>query len=189
MPIDWPDGWERTPPDQRTSGPYQVDWQQAQHELVHELELAGGSNISIDRELGTSSRVTDPGVVVRWTQDGDAKVMACDEHTAKDANLRAIGLTVRDLRKATTRGVIQERRAFHGLDALPPGDGSPIATGPSGASSAAHEILGVAPDAPREVVESAAKRLRAKHHPDSNEDPDEDRFKQVNKAAEAMLDD
>lgn len=188
MPIDWPDGWDRTPPSDRTRGPYQVDWSQAEQELVREIERAGGTTIAIDRELGASGRTSDPGVVVRWTQDGDAKVMACDEHTRKDANLRAIGLTIRDLRKSTTRGVIQEDRAFHGLDALPSGKATSPVVDRRSRSQPAHAILGVAPDAPPEIVETAARRLKKKHHPDSSEDPDKTRFNLVCKAEEAMLD-
>jgi DnaJ-domain-containing protein 1 len=49
-----------------------------------------------------------------------------------------------------------------------------------------HEVLGVDPDAPPEVVKGAARQLMKKHHPDQGGDVAE--YKAVVRAQEAMLD-
>lgn len=139
--MDWPEDWDRTPPTERTRGPYKVEWDQALSEAVEELERMGAESISVDRELGSAARVSDPGVVVRWEDDTGPRVMACDAYSRKTANLRAIGLTVRDLRLATTRGVIDERRAFEGLSELPDLDQATIP-----GSKPPHEVLGLNPN-------------------------------------------
>lgn len=66
---------------------------------------------------------------------------------------------------------------------FPPGDGERETVV---ARVLTHEVLNIAPEADREVVRAAARQLKKQHHPDAGRD--EERFKQVVKAKEAMLD-
>ena len=50
-----------------------------------------------------------------------------------------------------------------------------------------YEILGVTRNADKEELKRAYRRLARKYHPDVNKDPEaEDRFKEINRAYEAL---
>jgi DnaJ-class molecular chaperone len=66
---------------------------------------------------------------------------------------------------------------------LPSGDDDAVVV--AGETEAPHEVLGVAPDAPEEVIEAAARRLKADNHPDSGGSREE--FQRIVNAEEAML--
>lgn len=175
MTFTWPEDWNRTPETERTSGRYQVTENRARNDLVDELQKAGATDIHVEHDTAVSGD-PDPGVVVRWKDEhGRGKVIACDRHTNRAANTRAIGLTLRDLRMATTRGAIQADRAYAGLEKLPPPreDADP------------HEVLGVRPDADPEVIKAAYKAKAKILHPDRG--GDRKRFQELQDAREALL--
>ncbi|MFP4218435.1 MAG: DnaJ domain-containing protein [Salinarchaeum sp.] len=122
----------------------------------------------------------DPSVVVRWTKDGDQYAVACDRYTDWRDNARAIGLYIREKRKMASRPVVTGQDVF-ATARLPSGDEDAVV-----GREPPHEVLGVSPDAPEAVVKEAARSLKAEHHPDRG--GDEDQFKRVVAAEEAMLD-
>lgn len=179
--INWPSGWDRTPDWKRDDGAkFQADYQQTRRELRAELEnRMGVENWRIDDESG---RGGDPGVVLRWMKDDQEHAVACDAYKHKRANIRAIYLWVVETRKSGDRPVKTGHDQFAAAR-LPPGDeerAKVVGRQPP------HDVLGVSPDAPESVVKAAARRLSADVHPDK-ENGDEDEFKRIQKAKEAML--
>lgn len=183
MPLRWPrELGDRTPPGERKSGAqFRASYNQTRTELSDEFDRLGADHYSIDTHTGSDR---DPGVVVRWTMDGTDHAVACDAYSSKKANLRACYRWVMETRRAGDRPVVHGGSRFAAA-ALPPGTGEESGVA---RNEDPHEVLGVAHGADPDVVKAAKRRLAAKHHPDSGEDPDEERFKAVNRAAEAVLD-
>jgi hypothetical protein len=129
---------------------------------------------------------------LRWTIDGADYAVACDAYDDLRANVRTIGLWMKEKRMMEGRPVATAESEFANA-ALPPGDednANVVAVGPEGTSEPEpHEVLGVSPDAPPETVKGAHRQLQAKYHPDSGNDPNEAKFKQVNRAARELMTD
>jgi hypothetical protein len=177
--LNWPDHLDRTAESERESGSkFSSDYKQTRRELRAELERRMEvDNWRLDDVTGSGG---DPGVVIRWTKDGQDYVAACDHYTTKRANLRAAYLWIQETRKAGDRPVKTGRSQFAAA-ALPSADDAEPAGPPP------HEVLNVAPDADDVVVNAAARQLSAKYHPDSGEEPDREKFKRVQKAKEELL--
>lgn len=191
--IDWPVGWERTPPGERTrNNKYQVTMAKAFKDLEDELERIGVDDFRYsfgppsrqrDGRPYANARAEDPGFVLRWSMDGDQYAVACDAYTRLRDNVRTVGLYIREKRKMENRPVSTGESEFANAR-LPPGDEDrAMVVG----RQPPHEVLGVAPDAPENVVRAAARRLAADVHPDKD-DGDADEFKRIQKAKERMLD-
>lgn len=132
FPLQWPEGWKRTPPEQQRQAKYKVTPEIATRELLHSLSLLGAerrsivisSNVPV-RQDGlpyAAFRVPeDSGVAVYWTTAAHGeRVMACDRWTAVYANIRAIGLAAEGLRAIERAGASQIlERAFTAFGALP----------------------------------------------------------------------
>ena len=69
--------------------------------------------------------------------------------------------------------------------ALPSGDDD-VVVADDGTTKEPHEVLGVAEDAPDDVVKAVARRLSANVHPDQT-DGDQREFKRIQEAKAAML--
>jgi hypothetical protein len=137
-----------------------------------------------NRPYANQPEPDDPGVVVRWTMDGDQYAVACDEYSRARDNLRTVGLYIREKRKMETRPVMTGESEFANARLPPADDENAVVAGP--ASEPPHEVLGVTPDAEDAAVEGAARRLKAKHHPDAG--GDREQFQRIVKAEKAMLD-
>ena len=200
--IDWPDFAARTPAaDREQTSKYSLTEHQAIKRLEHELLDRVGAD---DWRLSTAAphrksdglpyadaNPDDPAVVVRWTKDGEQHCVACDRYTQVRDNIRTIGLYIKEKRKMSNRPVKTGQDEF-ATARLPPGDDDqePIAIAPDGTAleEEPHEILGVQPDAPEEIVKSAF-RAQVQHfngHPDTG--GSQERFQQLKAAREAMLD-
>jgi hypothetical protein len=189
--IDWPADFERTPTRERTKNRnYEVDLQQAIEDLDAELDRLGVDDWRLSTAMDHQSRnpnypyanqpePDDPGVVCRWSMDGDQFAVACDAYSRVRDNCRTVGLYVREKRKMSNRPVTTGETEFANAR-LPSGEEDAVAPDPP-----PHEVLEVAPDAPEAVVEGA---YRAKEtHPDKPEGSEE-AFQRVQRAKEAMLD-
>lgn len=183
--VDWPDGFGETPPDERSSAnKFSTGFQRTKRDVRKEFERMGVDRWHLDDESGSGGF---PGVVLRWTTDGVDYAIACDAYTDKSSNLRAAYLWLKETRMRSDRPVETGQTAFAAAQ-LPSGeDGDAIAVAPDGSAEAPHELLGLAPDAPDDVVRAAARRLAANVHPDKD-DGDEAEFKRIQNAKEAMLD-
>lgn len=190
--IDWPAGFERTPPVDRTRT---TKFKVAQNEAINRIESALMDRLGVDDwRLSTAAphrkkdgrpyanaNPDDPGAVIRWTKDGEQYAVACDEYTDLRSNVRAIGLYIEEKRKMSNRPVVTGQDEF-ATARLPSGDGEDaIAAAPP-----PHEVLEVAPDADESVVKAAARRMLKEHHPDAGGDVEQ--FKRVQQARGAMLD-
>lgn len=189
--LDWPAEFERTPERKRTSYPhgFNVTRSEAFDSILEELRKMDARNVSIETAAPHTAKnphrpyagrdPDDPGVVIYFERDGQQFAVPCDRWNNLRDNARAIALYL-DAKRALERYGVQTIESEFTTQALPSADDAIVAEEPP------HEILGVAADAPDEVVEAAARRLSANVHPDKP-DGDEKQFKRIQKAKEAML--
>lgn len=182
MTLNWPrELGERTPEDDRDPGhKFKVGWNRANRDLRKLMDTR------IDAEmwgLDTDAGGRDPGVVIRWTKDGQEFAIACDRYTEKTANARECFLWLRDTERTADRPVIHGGSSFAAA-ALPSGDPDrEMVVG----RQPAHEVLGVSRDAPPEVIRGAYRELVKKHHGDTGTDPDPKKLQRVTEAKEELL--
>jgi hypothetical protein len=107
---------------------FKVDYDKAERELARELELLGATSayISTDQELrmdGRPRRDRQPGssaVAVYFVRKGQQLCIPCDKFYSVRDNLRAIGLTLQNIRQMERYGTSQTVEAtLSGFAALP----------------------------------------------------------------------
>lgn len=180
--LDWPAGFERTEPDDRErSNKFSAGVRQSKSEIKGEMERLEAENWRLDDVSGSGG---EPGIVLRWQKDGQDYAVACDAYETKSSNIRSVFLWVKETRKRADRPVQTGSDEFAAA-ALPPGDEENVKTI---TAKPAHEVLGVAPDAPENIVQAAAKARMKEVNPDKP-DGDEDEYKRVLEARDVMLDD
>lgn len=192
-PLAWPDGWPRTPGHDRIDGkhlfrrpvkgappgsPLTKPWTfaQARDALILELTRFGvpswmiviSSNFDrFDRSgnvIDKGPRPADQGVAVYFTRGQRRLVMASDRFIHAEENMRSLALAIDAMRQLERHGGgVMMERAFQGFAALPP----PSEAAPNAAPRPWSQVLGVAPNAPREVVEAAYRALAKRAHPDT----------------------
>lgn len=135
------------------------------------MSFSSNAKLNLDGTISArQSWVSDPSVVVYFTRDDREMCIPCDAYETIDANLRAIGLTIAAIRGIERHGTSQMMEAaFSGFAALPAGENAEWWT-----------ILGVQPDASREVIDAAYRALVKQHHPDTGGDPA--RLREINEA-------
>lgn len=182
-PLDWPDGWPKTPPHQREDGRARfargTGWNDRKFWTLHsaetglreEIERLGGADVVVscnltrrpDGGIRANQRTPEsPGVAVYFTFGGDQVVMARDAFTRVEENLRSLTLAIQGMRQLERHGGGQMmKRAFRGFAALPPPDASIQMGGPGELPRPWHDVLGVATDARWSEVRSAYReRMR-----------------------------
>lgn len=119
--LDWPDGYGRTPDDERQSydGTLTIDYRDAFDSVFEEIRRWGGIDIRI-KSVGPhyaddphipeySTDPEDPGVVAYYHReevDDDARyAIACDRYETQYENARAVALYARRKRLAEKCGV------------------------------------------------------------------------------------
>lgn len=179
--MQWPSRFKRTPEHKREKTyKFSVRSRQTKRDLKAEFSRMGVEDWRLEEETG---RYADPGVVVRWRKDGVDYAVACDTYQTKRNNLREVYLWIQETRKRSGRPVETGSDDFAAA-ALPSGNGEgPIAVSPV---RDPFEVLGVSREAPREVIEGAARSLLAKYHPD-REGGDEEQYVAVQKAKKKVL--
>lgn len=179
--LDWPTGFDRTPPDDRKStSKFSTNFRSTKSDIKTEMERMGVDHWRLDDVTGSGG---DPGVVLRWTMDGTDHAVACDAYTAKRDNLRSVYLWVNETRMRSDRPVVTGQSAFAAAE-LPSGD-EEDAIVVAGPGEQPHEILGVAPDAPDGVIRAAAREQKKQHHPDNDGTTAE--FQRIVEAEEQIL--
>lgn len=193
FPLQWPEGWPRTPASRRHRSAFKVTPDRATSELCHSLSLLGAvkgsivvsTNIPVRRDgLPYSSfRMPDDcGVAVYWaTRSHGERVMACDRWLAVHENIRAIGLAVEGLRAIDRAGASQIlERAYSAFGALPAASSAPVIR-------AWWEVLGFPSDAIEwlslGLVNARYRELAGRHHPDKGGAPEA--MQELNQALEA----
>lgn len=191
--LDWPDEFDRTPSEDRESYPggFRVTRSVAFGNILDELRTWDGvTDVQLDSGADHQKRnpnkpyanasFDDPGVVVRFTKDGEEMAAACDRWDNPRDNAQDLYHYLHETRMQEQRGTVTAESEYQKLR-LPSGDEDAVV-----GRQPPHEVLGVASDAPEAVVKGAARSLKAEHHPDRG--GDEEQFKRVVSAEEAMLD-
>ena len=175
FPLSWPDGWERTPDEERIDflqgGRQSQNWTEQTERLFNELRLFKATNVvlSTNQPLKKDGRpyasrskdVWDPGVAVYFDLDGKSLVIAQDRYRMVVDNIRSICIGIEGLRQMHRHGGGQmAERAFRGFAALP-----------EPATEKWWDILGVSRDCTFEEAHSAHVDMIFKHHPDVGGDP------------------
>lgn len=194
--IDWPDFAERTDPRRRErTSKFSVTLASALSDIEKELEdrlevtdyrlSTAAPHRKKDGRPYADANPDDPGVVVRWSKDGEQYCVAADHYTDLRDNARAIGLYITEKRKMGNRPVKTGQDEF-ATARLPPGDDSEaVVVAGAGEVEAPHEILDVDPDAPPEVVKAAFRAKAKTVHPDQGGTREE--WQQLQSAREVML--
>lgn len=175
-PLNWPEGWARTPSSQRRRSPYKMTPDAATRHLIAELGRLGAikSTVVISTNMPMRSdglpyanikAPEDPGVAVYWsTQTFKDRSIACDKWHLLHDNVHAIGLAVQALRAIDRAGASQIlERAFTAFGALPPSSVAPIVRPwweVFGIPQAAIGALSIS------MVEARYRELASKAHPD-----------------------
>ena len=171
FPLKWPEGYARTPAEQRRRSQFRQTIATARAFLQEEVRRLEGSNLVISSnqplkqngELrGDSQRFTstDYGVAVYFDWKGRSYTMCCDAYRQLWENLYAIARTIAALRQIDRDGVSDFlERAFTGFPALP-------AAGESTAFDA-WSILGIAPTRDVDTIRAAWREKSKVAHPDA----------------------
>ncbi|WP_254831612.1 J domain-containing protein [Haloglomus salinum] len=188
--LDWPAGFERTPAEQRKPYPhgFRVSRTEAFDSILAELEQMDAVNPRVETAAPHTQanphrpyadrEPDDPGVVVYCDLDGEGRAFPCDRWDTLRDNARAIAKYLAAKRALDRYGVGTVGSEFE-TQALPGGEDA-VATGPP-----PHEVLGVATDAPEEVVRGAARARKKQTHPDNGGSTEA--FQRVVAAEEALL--
>jgi len=196
--LDWPDGFERTPPENREPYPhgFRVTRSQAFDNILDELRKLDARDVQLDTGAEHQTRnpnkpyanasFDDPGVVVRFERDGQQYAIPCDRWDNPRDNAQAIARYL-DAKRALERYGVETVESEFSTQRLPPGDGEreAVVVGEAASQPDPYEVLEVAPDASDAVVKAAARQKLAEHHPDSG--GDRDQFQQVKSAKKSLL--
>lgn len=128
MHIDWPDTFERTDPSDRTeySGGFRVTRSVAFQNVLD--ELAGWNSVT-DVQLDSGAEHTkqnpnkpyanssydDPGVVVRFTKDGEQMAAACDSWDNPRDNAQDLYHYLHETRMQEQRGTVTAESEYEKL--------------------------------------------------------------------------
>lgn len=130
--TQWPAGHVRTPPAERTTSRFRSGYADTLELLERELRLLGAENavlqvdvaeakIRNDGLLYSNARVgaEDSGIVLSFETDDGRYMYPCDSYRDWKDNLRAIALTLENLRAVDRYGVSQSGEQYVGWRALP----------------------------------------------------------------------
>lgn len=157
FPLVWPDHIPRTPWQNRVSGNFQVTPDKATQDLLKEVRLARGTDLIISTNVpirrdglpyATAKEPADPGVAVYFTRKGKMICIPCDSFDRVWKNIRAVGLSIADMRGPEARGcAVLTDQAFTGFLAL---------AAPTGRRW--HEVLGIPSGASMDIISQARKQ-------------------------------
>ena len=171
--VDWPDGFDQTPADEREPYPhgFRVSRTQAFDNIVEELDRLGAVNVRVETAAPHTKKAPhrpysdrdpdDPAVVVYFDWEGRGWAMPCDSWDNLRDNAQAIAKDIDAMRARERYGVAMSGSKLES-QALPSGDDDAVVAG----SQPAHELLGVAPDASNEEVERAFRERAKTAHAD-----------------------
>jgi hypothetical protein len=153
-------------------------------DVIRELDLLGASSVVISTNMQTrldglpyakQREPEDSGVAVYFMLNGEQECIPCDKWDTVAQNLRAIALTIEALRGLDRWGAKEMvNAAFRGFKALP----ESVITPPP--STDWYTVLGVSPEATREEIKTAYRRMAAATHPDAGGDTEQ--FTRISKA-------
>jgi hypothetical protein len=191
FPLQWPEGWKRTPTYNRKRGSQfggaggHPTFAKARERLADELRRLGAEHVVVstnhkpDRHgvpVEAKRKPDDDGVAVYFMLKKRQLAMARDAYDNAAANMTSLALAIEALRQLERHGGgTMSERAFAGFAAIaPPG-------GPSW-----WEVLGVSRLADAAVIREAHRRLVQLHHPDRAGGSDQ-KMAEINAARDAAL--
>lgn len=133
---------------------FTIGAQQTQRDLAACFQRWGISHYEIS--LAKNSQNGEAWVKFLHPSMGQ-RALSCDSFPQYFENLRAIFITLDDIRKAEGRGILEQYRQF--FEALPEPGQTSDARKP-------WQVLGIQEDAPNEVAEAAYRALSKSAHPD-----------------------
>jgi hypothetical protein len=162
FPLQWPHHVPRTPPERRVAGSFMVTPGKAMEELVKEVRLSAGrdlilsSNVPLRRDglpYANTREPADPGVAAYFVRKGQQVCIPCDTYDRHWKNIRAIGLSIKDMRGPEMRGCAAiTDAAYTGFLALP-------APGVAQQARGWWEVLGIPRHTSELVIDAVWKRL------------------------------
>jgi hypothetical protein len=158
FPLQWPAHVPRTAPHKRVPGSFMVTPDRAVKDLLDEVRRSRGTGlvISTNRPLrrdglpmASAREPDDSGVAVYFARKGQSICIPCDTFDRVWKNIRAISLSIGDMRGPESRGCAAiTDQAFTGFAALPaPG------------SLAWWTILGLTASATAEEITAARRKF------------------------------
>jgi len=190
--LDWPAEFERTPPHQREpySGGFQVTRSTAFDNVLDELRgWDGVTDVQLDSGAEHQQRnpnkpyarasFDDPGVVVRFTKDGEQMAAACDRWDNPRDNAQDLYHYLHETRMQELRGTVTAESEYEKLR-LPSGEGDATVVEPT-----ARQVLGVDPGADDEEIREAFRERVKEAHPDRGGSAEE--YERVQEARETLL--
>lgn len=192
MPIDWPPEFERTAPEDREPCPngFRVTRSVAFGNVLSELRKWNGvTDVQLDSGAEHQKRnpnkpyanasFDDPGLVVRFTKDGEQMAAACDRWDNPRDNAQDLYYYLHETRMQEQRGTVTAQSEYEKLR-LPSGDPDAVAGEPP-----PHVVLGVDRDATEGEIRDAFRERAKETHADTGGDSES--FKRVKRAREKML--
>jgi hypothetical protein len=192
MSIDWPPAFDRTDPSDRKPYPggFRVTRSVAFGNVLDELGTWDGvTDVQLDSGAEHQKRnpnkpyanasFDDPGVVVRFTKDGEQMAAACDRWDNPRDNAQDLYHYLHETRMQEQRGTVTAESEYQKLR-LPSGD-EPIEQSPP-----AHAVLGVEPDASESRVREAYRERMKDVHPD-RPDGSREEYDRVQEAKEELI--
>jgi hypothetical protein len=190
--LDWPSGFNRTPPEEREPYPhnFKVTRAVAFESIRSEIEKIDVEEWRVETAAPHTQKhpyrpyedrdPDDPGVVVYFVRDGDQHAVPCDRWDTLRDNARAIAKYL-DAKRAIGRyGVETVDAEFATARLLSEEDDA------EGADPPPHEVLEIPPDSPPEVVRGAYRAKAKQTHPDRG--GSQKSFERVERAKEALID-
>lgn len=166
FPLEWPDGWPRTPQHRRGGSRFGKNLGYNQiSKLQNELRLLGAQHVVISsnvplRQDGlpyaseTKRRYDDPGVAVYFTLKGKPLSMARDQYSTPWENIRSLILAIDAIRSIERHGgSTMMERAFAGFAAIAPPDWK----------KPWREVFGVKPDWCGDLTSLYREKARNRH--------------------------
>lgn len=133
FPLQWPEGWPRTRPEDRTYNQRlkRATFDAARQQLMEELRRLDATNIVLSTNIplrrdgmpyaSLRPNGDDPGIAVYFMLRGRQMAMARDCYDSIAQNLRSLGMAIEHLRGLDRHGgAPMLERAFAGFAALPP---------------------------------------------------------------------
>ena len=170
-PLAWPAGWKRTQnPGRPKFTSKSIDHEA--NEVVRELRLMNATDIIINSNMQyrldgmpyTRQNVSDTGVAVYFTLQGEEQCISCDKWARLEDNLSAIARIVNAMRGIERYGTgAMVHAAFRGFKALP----EAIVLPDNRPHRPWNVVLGCAQDADAPTVKQAYRSAQAIAHPDA----------------------
>lgn len=206
-PLQWPDGWPRTPISQRRGrGHFQkrerrcqgdhswmsgrdITLNEATRGLMDEVTRLGGKNVVISSNLQVrldglprsgQRQPDDGGVAVYFDLNGRQVAMARDAFVSVADNVRSLALAIEHMRGLERHGGgHMVERAFTGFAALP---------APAMALEQPwYDVLGLPPHASADEIKEARDSKARSYHPDTSQSPNPAMLDKVMEAAKRGL--